>query len=277
MSLKNTHCMKVSFLSLASGSSGNCYYVGTPEYGILIDAGISVRTIKKILKDKEIDFDKIVAVLTTHDHGDHIKSVGSLGEKYHLPIYSTERVHDGIDRSRFVEETLFQSRKIIEKEVPFMIRDFQIEAFEVPHDSSENVGYMIQFGNQRFTIATDVGYITETVARYLCMANHLVLESNYDEEMLRFGSYPEFLKERVASKTGHLSNQDAAAFLADHYSPTWKNVWLCHLSRENNHPELVYKTIDFRLLQEGIRTGKDLKLNVLKRMTPSDVFDFECE
>ena len=267
--------MKVSFLSLASGSSGNCYYLGTPEYGILIDAGISVRTIRKILKDKEIDFDKIVAILATHDHGDHIKSVGSLGEKYHLPIYSTERVHDGIDRSRFVEETLFQSRKIIEKEVPFMIRDFQIEAFEVPHDSSENVGYMIRFGNQCFTIATDVGYITETVARYLCMANHLVLESNYDEEMLRFGSYPDFLKERVASKTGHLSNQEAAEFLAVNYSPTWKNVWLCHLSRENNHPELVYKTIDFRLLQEGIRTGKDLKLNVLKRMTPSDIFDFE--
>ena len=193
--------MNVSFLSLASGSSGNCYYVGTSEYGILIDAGISVRSIKKILKDKEIDFEKIVAVLITHDHGDHIKAVGCLGEKYNLPIYSTERVHDGIDRSRFVEETLFQSRKIIEKEIPFMIRDFQIEAFEVPHDSSENVGYMIQFENQRLTIATDVGFITETVARYLCMANHLVLEANYDEEMLRFGNYPEFLKERVSSKT----------------------------------------------------------------------------
>ena len=267
--------MKVSFLSLGSGSSGNCYYVGTPEYGILIDAGISVRTIKKILKDKEIDFDKIVAVLATHDHGDHIKAVGCLGEKCNLPIYATERVHDGIDRSRFVEETLFLSRRIIEKEVPFMIRDFRIEAFEVPHDSSENVGYMIQIGTHRFTFATDVGYITETVARYLCMANHLVLESNYDKEMLKFGSYPDFLKERVASKTGHLSNQEAAEFLATHYSPTWKNVWLCHLSRENNHPELVYKTVDFRLLQEGIRTGKDFILTVLKRTTPSDVFVFE--
>ena len=265
--------MKVSFLSLASGSSGNCYYIGTSEYGILIDAGISVRLIKKILKEKEIDFNKIVAVLVTHDHGDHIKAVGCLGEKYNLPIYSTERVHDGIDRSRFVEETLFQSRRIIEKEVPFMIRDFRIEAFEVPHDSSENVGYMIQFGDQRLTIATDVGYITEKVACYLCMANHVVLESNYDEEMLKFGSYPDFLKERVASKTGHLSNKDVSDFLAINYSVRWKNIWLCHLSRENNHPELVYKTVDFRLHQEGIRTGKDLDLIILKRMTPSEVFD----
>ena len=267
--------MKLSFLSLASGSSGNCYYLGTSDYGILIDAGINIRAIKKTLKDKEIDFEKIVAVLITHDHADHIKTVGCLGEKYHIPIYSTELIHDGIDRSRFVEETLFQSRRIIKKEVPFIIRDFRIEAFEVPHDSSDSVGYFIQYGNHRFVIATDVGYITDTVARYLCMANHLVLESNYDEEMLRFGNYPDFLKERVSSNTGHLSNKDVAEFLATNYSPEWKNIWLCHLSRENNHPELAFKTVDIRLMQEGIRTGKDLNVNVLKRMTPSEVFDLE--
>ena len=264
--------MKLSFLSLASGSSGNCYYVGTPDYGLLIDAGINIRTIKKTLKDKEIEFEKIVAVLITHDHADHIKTVGSLGEKNNIPIYTTELIHDGIDRSRFVEETLFQSRKIIQKEVPFMIRDFRIEAFEVPHDSSDSIGFMIEYGNQRFTIATDVGYITDTVARYLCMSHHIVVEANYDEEMLRFGNYPEFLKERVSSKTGHLSNKDVADFLATHFSQEWKNIWLCHLSRENNHPELVFKTVDIRLMQEGIRTVKDLNLNVLKRMTPSEVF-----
>ena len=99
--------------------------------------------------------------------------------------------------------------------------------------------------------------------------------ANYDDEMLKFGSYPDFLKERVSSKTGHLSNRDAAEFLATNYSQEWENVWLCHLSRENNHPELVYKTVDFRLLQEGIRTGIDLKLTVLKRMTPSEVFVFD--
>lgn len=269
--------MKLSFLSLASGSSGNCYYLGTPEYGILIDAGISIRTIKKTLKDKDIDFNKILAVLITHDHADHIKTVGCLGEKYNIPIYTTERVHNGIDRSRYVEETLYQSRRIIEKEKPFMIKDFLIEAFEVSHDSSDNVGYMIQVGNHRFTIATDVGYITDTVEKYLCMANHMVLEANYDEEMLRFGSYPQFLKERVSSKTGHLSNREAADFLASHYTPELKNIWLCHLSRENNHPELAYKTVDIRLSQEGIRVGKDVSLTVLKRTTPSDIFLFEEE
>ncbi|MEG0648087.1 MAG: MBL fold metallo-hydrolase, partial [Bacteroides sp.] len=190
--------MKLSFLSLASGSSGNCYYLGTSEYGVLIDAGIGIRTIKKVLKDKGIDFNKIVAVLITHDHADHIKTVGYLGEKLSLPIYTTELVHLGIDKSRYVEETLYQSRKIIKKEVPFMIRDFRITAFEVPHDSSDNVGYHIEYGEHKFTFATDVGHITETVSKYMSMANHLIIEANYDEEMLYFGSYPAFLKERVS-------------------------------------------------------------------------------
>lgn len=267
--------MKLSFLSLASGSSGNCYYLGTPEFGVLIDAGIGIRTIKKVLKDKAVDFTKIIAVLITHDHADHIKTVGYLGEKLYLPVYTTEAVHRGIDKSRYVEETLCASRKIIEKEVPFTIRDFRIIAFEVPHDSTDSVGYYIEYGRHRFTFATDVGHITETVSRYMCMANHLIIEANYDEEMLKFGSYPTFLKERVSSPTGHLSNREAAEFLATHYDPQLKNIWLCHLSRDNNHPELAYKTVDIRLFEEGVRVGKDVSLIALKRTTPSDLFEFE--
>ncbi|KKB50725.1 hypothetical protein HMPREF1212_01448 [Parabacteroides sp. HGS0025] len=270
--LKN---MKLSFLSLASGSSGNCYYLGTPEFGILIDAGIGIRTIKKVLKDKAIDISKIVAVLITHDHADHIKTVGCLGEKMNLPIYTTADVHRGIEKSRYVEETLYTSRRIIEKEVPFTIRDFNITAFEVPHDSTDNVGYYIEYDEHKFTFATDVGHITDTVTRYMRMANHLIIEANYDEEMLRFGTYPAFLKERVASPTGHLSNREAAEFLAANYDPKLKDIWLCHLSRDNNHPELAYKTIDIRLFQEGVRVGKDVSLVALKRTTPSDIFEFE--
>ncbi len=264
--------MKLFFLSLASGSSGNCYYVGTSDYGILIDAGIGIRTIKKVLKERGVEFEKIMGVLVTHDHADHIKTIGCLGERCHIPVYATEVVHEGIARSRYVEEVLLRSRRVIEKEVPFMIRDFRIEAFEVPHDSSDNVGYLITYGNHRLTIATDVGHITDTISKYVGMANHLVLEANYDEEMLRYGNYPEFLKERVASPTWHLSNRQTAEFLATHYTPALKNIWLCHLSRENNHPDLAYKTVDLRLAAEGIRVGKDVHLNTLKRMTPSPLF-----
>ncbi|MDL2278791.1 MBL fold metallo-hydrolase [Parabacteroides sp. OttesenSCG-928-G07] len=267
--------MKLSFLSLASGSSGNCYYLGTSEYGILIDAGIGIRTIRKVLKDNDIDFSKIIGVLITHDHADHIKTVGCLGEKHNIPVYATSDVHKGIEKSRYVIETLVASRRTIEKENPFLIKDFKITAFEVPHDSTDNVGYYIEFENHKFTIATDVGHITETVRKYVCMANHLIIEANYDEEMLRFGTYPDFLKERVASPTGHLSNREAAEFLAANYDPKLKNIWLCHLSRDNNHPELAYKTVDIRLFNEGIRVGKDVNLIALKRTTPSELFIFE--
>jgi phosphoribosyl 1,2-cyclic phosphodiesterase len=267
--------MKLSFLSLASGSSGNCYYLGTSEYGILIDAGIGIRTIKKALRDKNINFNNIIAVLITHDHADHIKTVGCLGEKHNIPVYTTEAVHSGITKSRYVEEVLGTSRRVIEKEISFRIRDFIITAFEVPHDSTDNVGYHIVFENHTFTFATDVGHITETVSKYMCMANHLIIEANYDEEMLKFGTYPHFLKERVSSPTGHLSNSEAAEFLATHYHTGLKDIWLCHLSRDNNHPELAYKTIDIRLFSEGIRVGKDVTLTALKRSTPSDLYEFE--
>ena len=107
------------------------------------------------------------------------------------------------------------------------------------------------------------------------LATHLIIEANYDEEMLKFGTYPAFLKERVASPTGHLSNREAAEFLAANYDPKLKDIWLCHLSRDNNHPELAYKTVDIRLFQEGVRVGKDVSLIALKRTTPSDIFEFE--
>lgn len=267
--------IKITFLSLASGSSGNCYYLGVPGYGILIDAGIGIRTIRKVLKDHGVEMDRIVAVLVTHDHADHIKTVGYLGEKLAIPVYATEDVHRGIDKSRYVEERLVASRRVIEKEVPFLVRDFRVTAFEVPHDSTDNVGYLIEVGGHKFTIATDVGHITETVGRYISQANHLVLEANYDEEMLRSGNYPPFLKERVASPTGHLSNREAAEFLATHYDPALRDIWLCHLSRDNNHPELAYKTVEIRLFDEGVRVGKDVSLTALKRTTPTGPYEFE--
>lgn len=243
---------------------------------MLIDAGIGIRTIKKILKDNQIEISDIVAVLVTHDHADHIKTVGCLGEKHLIPVYATEDVHRGIANSRFVEEKIDASRKVVVvKETPFHIRDFKITAFEVPHDSTDNVGYQIEFGNHTFTFATDIGHITETVSAYMSNTNHLVIESNYDEEMLRNGNYPGFLKERITSPTGHLSNREAAEFLATHYHTGLKDIWLCHLSRDNNHPELAYKTIDIRLFNEGIRVGKDVSLTALKRSTPSARYDFD--
>ncbi|MEG2574377.1 MAG: MBL fold metallo-hydrolase, partial [Bacteroides sp.] len=177
--------MKIKFISLGSGSSGNCYYLGTKDYGILIDAGIGIRTIKKNLKDLSISIDSIRAVLITHDHADHIKSVGCLGEKCNIPVYSTREVHEGINKSYCMTEKLSTSIHYIEKEKNFDIEDFNICAFEVPHDGTDNVGYCIQIDGKIFSFLTDLGHITATAAKYICKAHYLILEANYDVEMLK--------------------------------------------------------------------------------------------
>jgi phosphoribosyl 1,2-cyclic phosphodiesterase len=262
-------------MSLGSGSSGNCYYLGTDTYGILIDAGIGIRTIKKTLKETGIAMDSISAVLITHDHADHIKAVGNLGEKMGIPVYTTKEVHIGINKSYCMTEKLRTSAHYLCKETPIKIMDFTVEAFEVPHDGTDNVGYCIEYDGKTFVFLTDLGEITPTAARYICRANYLVIEANYDEEMLRMGTYPQYLKERIACSTGHLCNRVTAKFLAEHYSDKLHFIWLCHLSKDNNHPALAYKTVEMELMQKGITVGRDVQLVALKRSTPSELYSFE--
>ena len=264
-------------MCLSSGSSGNCYYLGDEAGGFLIDAGIPIRTITKTLKSEGIPLDggTIHGVIVTHDHADHIRTVGIIGGVYHLPVYATRLVHDSIAHSRFVQDPIGASRRDIKIHEPFTVAGFTIEPFPVPHDSAENVGYHITKGDFRFTLDTDVGHVTDDIAHYIGRANHVVLEANYDTEMLRTGSYPEFLKGRVSSPQGHLSNDEAAELLASVYHPGMKNVWLCHLSKDNNHPELCWKTVEQRLFAEGIRVGKDLSLTALKRTTASPMYLLE--
>lgn len=265
---------RFSFFSLSSGSCGNSYYLGNSRYGILIDAGIGPRVIKKRLAQYGVELSSIMAILVTHDHFDHIKSVGYFGEKLSIPVYATREVHRVIASHPLVRNNLNGSTKYIEKGTPFRIEDFQITAFDVPHDSVDNSGYFIQFGNHRFTLATDVGAITDEVAYYICKANHLVIESNYDEELLNNGRYPYHLKQRIASGTGHLSNRQTAEFLANNYSSDLRNIWLCHLSGDNNNPELAYQTVVNRLAQKGIKVGHDVKLHVLLRNILSQRTEF---
>jgi phosphoribosyl 1,2-cyclic phosphodiesterase len=268
--------MNLKFISFASGSSGNCYYLGTDHYGILIDAGIGIRTIRKNLKLINVPLSSIRSVFITHDHADHIKSVGYLGEDYHIPVYTTPEVHEGINQSHYIKERLSTSNiRYLHKEEPIQIEDFQVTAFEVPHDGTDNVGYCIEIDGRTFCFATDLGHITDTVTRYISRANYLILEANYDIEMLQMGTYPTFLKERISGPNGHLSNIDTANYLADHIGTSLKYVWLCHLSKDNNHPELALKTIEMVLQNHNIIVGTDIQIIPLKRTTPSELYEFE--
>lgn len=266
---------KLRFISLASGSSGNCYFVGNQERGILIDAGIGVRTIKKRLKEVGVDFSQIMAVFVTHDHSDHIKAVGPLGEKHHIPIYATKQVHDGIAKSYVATERLSLSRKEIELNYPISIFDFHVIAFAVSHDASECVGYTVVYHGKRFTVATDLGYICENAAKHIKQANYLVIEANYDEEMLEKGCYPQYLKQRIKGANGHLCNNETASFLAEYYQPHLACIYLCHLSKDNNTPELAYDKVAQRLFDRGVEIGTNVQLHVLPRTSPTELFIYE--
>lgn len=235
-------------MSLASGSSGNCYYVGTSEYGVLIDAGIGPRTIRKHLKEIGVDFSRILAVFVTHDHYDHIKSVAALGEVYHLPIYATEKTHRGIAFNKKVTERLSPAnQRVVENGTPVFIKDMKITSFPLPHDAADNAGYVIEAEGRVITIATDLGAPTDELRLNISLSDCLVLEANYDADMLKNGSYPMVLKMRVSGGNGHLSNADAAALLSEHATNRLKQVCLCHLSKENNEPLLAVKTVEERL------------------------------
>ena len=264
--------MNLIFRSFASGSSGNCYYLGSKYSGILIDAGISARTIQKHLREMDLDFRNIMAVLVTHDHADHIRAVGTLGERVHLPIYSTALIHEGIDRNYGVKEKLKTSRRYFEKETEWDLNGIKINTFPIMHDSTECVGYVIDYLGQRFMIATDCGTPSEQMAEYIRTTNHLVIEANHDEQLLLNGPYPTYLKERILSPRGHQSNAVCAELIEQNWHPGLKNIFLCHLSQENNDPEVAYEAVYDALTNAGAVVGEDVFLKTLNRTEPSPVY-----
>lgn len=262
------------FICLGSGSSGNCYLLFSEDYGIFIDAGIGIRVLKKHLRTFGLTLDRIKAVLITHDHADHIKAAGYLAKDYHIPVYATHAVHGGIDRNYCVTTKILGPARVeINKNVPFRIGELEITAFDVPHDSTDNVGYRIAFEDKVFCLITDAGAPTLEMEEQIKDANYLVLESNHDTDMLMMGPYPAHLKGRISGGKGHLSNRQASELLARSVSEKMKQVWLCHLSEENNHPELAKKTMDSVLRSYGMIMNKDFRVDVLRRKIPSEVHD----
>ena len=266
---------KLRFQSFASGSSGNCYFIGNASCGILIDAGIGVRTIRKNLKSLGLDFHNIWGVFVTHDHADHIRAIGSIGERYKVPVYATRKTHEGIERSYCVTEKLYTCRKYIEKDETVEIGDFRISAFDVTHDATDSVGYTVEYKEKRFTFATDLGHVCENAKKHLSNADYIVFEANYDEYMLKNGTYPVHLQDRISADTGHLSNRQCAEFLAENYNSKLKNIFLCHLSRENNKPEIAVDTVKQHLQSKSISTDTDVELVALERFSPSKLYIFE--
>lgn len=264
----------LKFISFGSGSSGNCYMLATPTDALLIDIGVGLRGLKKDCREYGISLSDVHHVLITHDHADHIKSVGSFSNDYNVPVYATRTVHIGINRNYCVTKKVSPGLvKVMEKNRTEQIGEFTVTPFAVPHDSSDNVGYFIEAAGVAFCIITDAGRVTDEMKSFISRAQYLVIEANHDEEMVKSGPYPQFLKDRILSSTGHMNNHDCGVAIAENMSERLRRVWLCHLSEENNHPELARKTVEGVLRSYGIAVGADVQLEVLKRTTPTGVYE----
>lgn len=248
------------FCSFGSGSSGNSCYIGSAEGGLIVDVGIRAEDIERGLAANGVSMKHVKGVLLTHDHSDHVKYVYALLRNHrHLKLFCTNRVLNGMLRKHSISKRIKEYHVPIFKEIPFKILDFEITAFEVPHDGSDNMGFSIEFDSRRFVVATDLGEVTERARYYMSRATYLVIEANYDAHMLRTGRYPEYLKARIASGSGHLDNRQTAAFLAEIVDHGLNHIFLCHLSKDNNTPQIALRTVREALESRGLKVGNAME------------------
>lgn len=268
------------FISFGSGSSGNCAYLGTSAGGILIDAGIDAGKVFEVLALNGVTPDMVKGICLTHDHGDHVRYVYQIVRRYrHIHIYCTPRTLNGILRRHSISRRIKDYHEAIFKEIPFTLAGMTLTAFEVSHDGTDNSGYMIEYSGSRFVVATDMGCITDRADFYMKQANFLMIESNYDDVMLTNGPYKEYLKARIRDVKGHLDNKVAAGFVAGNCTEGLKYVFLCHLSHDNNTPEIAVKEMRNALEASGKSVGKgegtlsdrakDVQVVALPRFDPS--------
>ena len=260
----------MKFISFGSGSSGNCYYLLEDGIGLIIDAGIGIRSFKKYFREYGFTYPTLKAILVTHDHTDHVKAVGALSGEYNLEVFATEEVHKGILNNYYTHKKV--RPELCRTYLPgddWSIGPFHITTFTVPHDASHNCGYFIETATTNFCFITDAGSFTPEMISFIRRARNLVIEANYDAAMLDEGPYPLHLKKRIKAPTGHACNAETARILEENLAATTENIWLCHLSEENNHPELARKTIAQALERSDCKS----QLHVLRHRIPSGPFE----
>ena len=261
----------VRFMSLSSGSCGNCYYLGTEKEGIIIDAGVSLRRLKKALQEYDLTMDSFSAVLVTHDHLDHIRHLGSFCKRLSKPVYTTDTIHKALARHTFTAPTIGPCRKVLSESEWNVVGGFKVRYFVVPHDATQTVGYVVEVEDRMFVIMTDIGRMTDEAVEFAHQADTVVVESNYDMDMLMGGPYTYELKMRIVQGCGHLSNDECASAIRRFYHDGLRNIFLCHLSENNNTHDLAYRCSASALSDLGVPVGK-VSLRCLPRQYPSQMF-----
>jgi len=245
---------------LASGSAGNATLVKMGDANILVDVGISARRVKKSLADVGVAVEDLDGVLITHEHSDHVSGLPTLSRKYNLPVYARPATWDAIDRQAVSAGMPTGCRRNLTDSLD--INHVKIEPFGISHDAADPVGFCFHHGRRKCALATDLGFVTDSVKKALALSDALVLEANHDIDLLKQGSYPWFLKQRILSNRGHLANIDAGWTLARLERKPCCHVFLAHLSQENNRPEIAEKTIATVLTEQGLKLGVDVTLHI---------------
>ena len=263
----------MELISIASGSSGNCIYIGTDHSHILIDAGISGKRVEAGLNEHGLTMRDIDALCVTHEHTDHTSGIGVLARRYGVPIYTTEGTWRGMMETKSLGQIDPGLYHPIVGDIDFTIGDMTITPVPVSHDAYEPVAYLATDGQHKVGVMTDLGYYTEAIKTALTGMDILLLEANHDIRMLETGPYPYYLKQRILGDRGHLSNEASGQLLSDILHDDFKTVILGHLSKENNIPELAYETVKSEItMGDTPYHGGDFPIYVAERDRVSQRF-----
>lgn len=245
---------------------GNCLYVESDNTKLLIDAGVSLKKIEKGLDTINVSPSSIDGILVTHEHSDHIQSLGNLSKKFNLPVFANSETFDAMPKQTDkISTENINKFKIKQK---FSINDVEITPFAIPHDAANPCGFNISCNDDKISIATDIGHMTNEILKQLEGSKFVLLESNYDTEVLKLSKYPFSLKQRIAGPNGHLSNEIASKVINYLLHDNLKTAMLGHLSKESNFPELAYQTVVNELINSNSDVSK-LSLSVASRNEPS--------
>ncbi|KIR03906.1 Zn-dependent hydrolase (beta-lactamase superfamily) [Lachnospiraceae bacterium TWA4] len=258
------------FMSIASGSSGNCIYVGSDKTHLLIDTGISKKRVEEGLKQAELTGNDIDAILVTHEHSDHIKGLGVFLRKYQVPVYSAAETLEEIKKTSSIGKLPEELLIPINSQKKFSIGDLQILPIETSHDAIHPLCYRVDDGKSSAAVVTDLGEYDEKLINKLLHLDGLLIESNHDVRMLQTGPYPYYLKQRILGQKGHLSNESCGKLLNYLLHDQMKEIFLGHLSDKNNLKELASLSVKTEI-DEGFCQYKsdDFPIHIAKRQMPS--------
>lgn len=261
--------MKLKFCSLYSGSSGNCQYIKTEKARIIVDAGLSGKKIQQGIANIGEDPQRIDAIFITHEHIDHVKGAGVMSRRLDVPIYANEKTWEAM--SSTIGDIKSHNIKILEESV--QIGDLFIKSFDISHDAVHPVGYNIFHENKKISLVTDTGCANKNIVNSIMDSDLLLIESNHDEDMLMIGPYPWPLKKRVLSEFGHMSNDMAGNLISKVIQKGREIVLLGHISKENNFPQLAYKTVESILIENSIEVNPGVCLDLTYRESSSKVYE----